>query len=282
MANYNNGEYIKEAIESILKQSYPNWELIITDDASTDKSVEIIEPFLSDSRIKFFKHEFNLGCGAAKRNCAINCTGEFLGVLDPDDVLGGKAMEIVADIFDKYKEVGFVYSNHYECDANLNIKGINKWAGEVNEGSSNLHLSKSTAFGAFRRKCYEKTSGFNPFFKKAVDKDIIYKLEEVTKLKFINIPLYYYRMHKNSISLGRNAQKASAYNILAKYDAYKRRIGTAIPNLTRDEIANELLLGSVKFLLSFSFILFFRLFLESVKIKPINFSGYFKLLKKMI
>ena len=61
IANYNNAKYIKKAIESVLKQTYKNWEIVIVDDASTDNSLEVIRPYLKDKRIKLVKHKENQG-----------------------------------------------------------------------------------------------------------------------------------------------------------------------------------------------------------------------------
>ena len=58
MANYNNSRFIEEAIESVLTQSYQYWELIIVDDYSTDNSIEIINKFLDDKRIKLYLHKY--------------------------------------------------------------------------------------------------------------------------------------------------------------------------------------------------------------------------------
>ncbi|GAH35075.1 unnamed protein product, partial [marine sediment metagenome] len=55
MANFNNANYIESAINSVLKQTYTNWELIIVDDCSVDDSIKIIKPFLSDKRIKLIQ-----------------------------------------------------------------------------------------------------------------------------------------------------------------------------------------------------------------------------------
>ncbi len=282
MANYNNGKYIDEAIESVLRQTYRNWELIIIDDASTDNSIEVISRYVNDKRIKLIKNNKNLGVGGTKRKCAFYATGKYIGILDPDDILDSEAIEIIIKEFGKKKYYGCIYTTHYQCDFKLKVLGINKWAGEIKNGSSNLQSSKTTAFLAFTKEVYDLTTGFDDFFKKAADKDLIYKLEEVTRLKFINKPLYYYRMHSNSISLGKNEQKASAYQALARYNAYKRRLGTNIPNLTKEQIANQLLLASFKFLFYFEFSLFFLSLIKSVQTKPINFFGYMVVFKKIL
>ena len=128
MANYNNARYIKQAIESVLKQSSKNWELIIVDDDSTDNSLEIIRHYLKDKRIKLIKHKKNLGCGAAKRTCAKNAKGQILGILDPDDNLHKDYVKIMTKTHLDNPDYGLIYFLHYNCDANLKIKEIAKIA----------------------------------------------------------------------------------------------------------------------------------------------------------
>lgn len=250
MANYNNGEYIKSAIESVLSQTYNDFELVIVDDASSDNSLDIIKEYLDDQRVKLIKHDKNLGCGATKRDCAQNADGDIFGILDPDDILDKEALKIVVEHYKEYPDCESVYANHYECDKNLNVVRISEWVGETSIKDSNLRVPRASHFFTFKKNIYFKTPGFNIDQKKAVDKDIIYKLEEFTPLSFINKPLYYYRMHDRGISLGKNAQEASAYDIMAKYEAYKRRLDTDISNLSQSEIKKLLFKGSLKFLLS--------------------------------
>ena len=66
MPSYNTGRFIKETIESVLSQTYSNWELIIVDDCSTDDTDEVVKPYLSDERIKYLKNEKNSGAAVSR------------------------------------------------------------------------------------------------------------------------------------------------------------------------------------------------------------------------
>ena len=61
MPSWNTARFIGESIQSVLAQTYTNWELLIVDDCSTDNTDEIVQPFLSDDRIKYFKNEKIVG-----------------------------------------------------------------------------------------------------------------------------------------------------------------------------------------------------------------------------
>jgi glycosyltransferase involved in cell wall biosynthesis len=96
MTAYNREKYIAEAIESVLSSDYKNYELIITDDCSTDKTLEIANRYaLSDSRIKVYANQNNLGDYHNRNKAASYATGKYLKYLDSDDTLypwGLKAM----------------------------------------------------------------------------------------------------------------------------------------------------------------------------------------------
>lgn len=85
---YNSESYISQTIDSVLKQTYENWELLITDDCSTDNSVEIIHSYMQkDSRIKLFKTEKNTGHPSVPRNISLSyAKGELIAFLDSDDL----------------------------------------------------------------------------------------------------------------------------------------------------------------------------------------------------
>lgn len=112
--NYNSSKYITDTIQSVLNQTYINWELLITDDGSTDDSVKIIENFCSkDKRIKLFKIA-NSGPAIARNNSIKNAKGIYLAFLDSDDLWFPKFLQIsIAKI--KNSE-GFVFSSYKRCN----------------------------------------------------------------------------------------------------------------------------------------------------------------------
>lgn len=81
---YNAQDYISDMVESVLQQSYPHFELIIVDDASTDRTAEIVRSF-SDTRIKLIRHSSNKGPGAARNTAIEAANGKWMALLDADD-----------------------------------------------------------------------------------------------------------------------------------------------------------------------------------------------------
>ncbi len=124
MPCYNAEKYISEAIESILLQTYTNWELIIVDDGSIDESKNIINKFKQkDARIKVFTHTENKGVSAARNLGIRNCSGQYIAFLDADDIARAKRLEIEARFLKTNKKFGAVGSQAQVIDLESHIIG---------------------------------------------------------------------------------------------------------------------------------------------------------------
>ena len=224
IANYNNGAYLLECIDSVLKQSYDNWEIIIVDDASFDTSSEIYKKIDTDSRIHIHINDKNYGCGYTKRRCIELAHGDIAGFLDPDDMLTTNALQIMVDEHMKNPQASLVYSTYYKCDDQMNIEYVNISCG-VPEQVDYLHYQRGAVhhFATFKIELYRKSEGLNPLFLRAVDQNLYYLLEEQGDLVFHNEPLYYYRFHNRSISIFHNTYKARYWHLIAIYEACVRR-----------------------------------------------------------
>lgn len=114
MPVYNCEKYISEAIESVLSQSYQNWELLIVDDGSTDHSPEIIDRYAQkDVRIQSF-HNKNEGVSAARNFALSKISGELVTFIDSDDVYHPDRLHRMVQIFEKYPNCDIVFSRHTE------------------------------------------------------------------------------------------------------------------------------------------------------------------------
>lgn len=96
--SWNSEKHILKTIESVQRQSYTNWEMIIVDDCSTDKTCEIVEEITkNDSRIRLIKQEVNGGAAKARTRAMRNATGRFIAYLDSDDIWHPKKLEHQVD-----------------------------------------------------------------------------------------------------------------------------------------------------------------------------------------
>lgn len=225
MANYNNSKYLKEAIQSVFDQTYTNWEVIIVDDASTDNSWDVIKDLSKKhNNIYSYQNIKNLKVAATKRRATELSNGEICAILDPDDKLVPTALEKQVQCHLEDSNCSMVSSKYYICDEVFNINGINTDVYKPEQNYSYL-ASKGgiNAFWSFKKSKYDLTRGFKTKYYLAEDQDLYYQLEEVGAVKVINEPLYYYRIHKNSISKNDNLATAYAYHLLAMFEAKNRR-----------------------------------------------------------
>jgi glycosyltransferase involved in cell wall biosynthesis len=235
IANYNNGQYLEECLQSVFNQTYTNWEIILVDDGSTDeKSHELYLKYMSHEQIKIFLNQGNKGCGYAKRRCAEEANGKICAFLDPDDTITLDALEIMVNKHIELPDFSLVYSTHYLCDENLTISKINDTIKQVDEkGYFCSRDAQVSHFASYKNEFYKATSGINPSLKRAVDQDLYYKLEETGPFYFVNQPLYFYRRHEAGISTAKNALKAKYWHAKVITNTYRRRATNNFP-LNRD------------------------------------------------
>lgn len=123
--SYNSEKYIRKTIESVQAQTYQNWEMIIVDDCSTDKTVEIVKNIAEvDPRVKLLQQNKNSGAGAARTRSMQNATGRFIAYLDADDIWKPKKLEKQVQ-FMKERDCGFSCTS-YEV-INDEGKPLNKY-----------------------------------------------------------------------------------------------------------------------------------------------------------
>lgn len=104
MPSYNTGKYIGQSIESVIKQTYKNWELIIVDDYSTDNTEKIIKAYLADKRIKYYKNMSNIGAAETRNYALRKAKGKWIAFLDSDDIWSKDKLE---------KQIKFMVDNNY-------------------------------------------------------------------------------------------------------------------------------------------------------------------------
>ncbi len=224
VASYNNEQYLDDMIQSVINQTYTNWELIITDDASPDNSNKIIEKYLTDKRIKLFKHDENKGAGAAFKTCTDNVKGEIVAMLGADDALKPEALEVLVNEYKKKPDAAMIIGGLEHTDENLCTIDKQTIFGNLPNGVNSI-LENGYALGwdTFKIDYYKKTEGFTEEQKRAVDQDLYFKMEEVGKIYFIEKCLYLYRENENGISQSNNWLLALKHKINAIEKAIKRR-----------------------------------------------------------
>lgn len=137
MPSYNTAKYISESIGSVQAQTYRNWELLIVDDCSTDDTDDIVKPFLTDERIKYFKNEKNSGAAISRNKALREAKGKWIAFLDSDDLWLSEKLE---------KQIAFMQENDYK----FSYTGYEK----IDEESKSLNMFVGGPKNVTRKKMY--------------------------------------------------------------------------------------------------------------------------------
>ena len=124
MPSYNTADYIGESIQSVLKQTYTCWELIIVDDCSTDKTDEVVASFINnDVRIKYIKNTKNSGAAVSRNRALKEAKGKWIAFLDSDDLWSPDKLKKQIS-FMKFNNYHFSYTNYVEIDEKSEFNGV--------------------------------------------------------------------------------------------------------------------------------------------------------------
>ena len=220
---YNREKYLGIAVDSVLRQTYQDWELIISDDGSIDGTLDIAQQFaLEDDRIQVLtaEHKGAVHALIAGFNAA---RGEVVGQLDSDDLLEPEAVELTVKALDEHPEWGMVYTNYVDISA----------SGQKTRPGKRCSISYSkerllTDFMVFhfrliRKSVYQKVEGFNVKFDRLEDYELCLRLSEMTNIGKINDYLYQYRIHPESLKVTMNELERIQLCEKAITEALKRR-----------------------------------------------------------
>ena len=197
---YNRENYLPKAIESILAQTYTHFELLIWDDGSTDQSLAISHHYAQqDDRIRVIAAPHQ-GRGISVSSACAEAKGEYLGIVDSDDLLGQTAIEETVQILENKPEIGMVYTDYILIDKDTKYLGIGEICKIPYDREKLLTTFMVFHFRLKRRNVYESVGGFDPDFKYAQDYDLCLKISEVTEIHHLPEVCYYYRQHKDTIS----------------------------------------------------------------------------------
>ncbi|MCL2413217.1 MAG: glycosyltransferase [Bacteroidales bacterium] len=234
---YNDEKNIGEAIESVLAQSYQNWEMLVVDDCSTDNSAEIIRSYCEkDSRIRYFKTDFPTGSPVVPRNIAIEkANGRFIAFLDSDDVWFSTKLEHQVKLFSDDK-TAIVFSNHEKIN-------------ETGERKNRIVIAPRTVTykRLLKENCIRNSAGIydakkvgKVYLQNVNYEDFVLWLEILKKgfvAKNTNTVEVLYRIRKNSISdnkiraakwtwnIYRNVEKLGVFKSLYYFFNYCVRAG---------------------------------------------------------
>ena len=226
IAHFNNSKYFKDCYDSLLLQTYENWEAVILDDASDENEKAAVQNLIkNDHRFKYFENSENQGVGFTKSKLIELATGEIVGYVDPDDAILPTAIEKSIEVFKKDKNTVLTYSRFFSCDKDL--KPINPFKSAQQVQNNDLYFFnypiQIAHFVCFKKATYLSTEKMNPDLKISEDQDLYLKLYEKGKVVFIDETNYLYRTHQGGISQNDHKKKSYEYWGKVIFDAMKRR-----------------------------------------------------------
>ncbi len=202
---YNYADYLPLAIESVLRQSFTDFELIIQDDCSSDNTVEVVERYLSDRRLIFQTNERNLGLAGNWNCCLSKAGGQYIKFIFADDLLASPdCLAKMVSVLDRDRSVSLVSSARNIIDSQsrlvhvLSDFGRGSFAAEGHKITSYCLLRLTNSIGEpsavmFRRA--DSGRGFSPRYAHALDMEFWFHLLEKGRFVFIDETLTSYRVH---------------------------------------------------------------------------------------
>jgi len=199
ITTYERIEYLKRAIKSVLSQTLSNFELIVVDDCSTDNTEQVVRSF-DDKRIKYVKHETNLGVHIARSNGIKKSQGEFIGFLDDDDEYLPEKLEKQVELFRKLPDnYGLVYSGYYVSNGtNIIARSHPSHKGEVRDILLKFNFV-GTLTTLIRSSCFKKI-GYFEFMPSIEDWDMWMRIAKHYAFDYVPEPLSIYYFHEAQVS----------------------------------------------------------------------------------
>jgi glycosyltransferase involved in cell wall biosynthesis len=213
MPAFNAERYVAQAIESVLAQTYTNWQLIVVNDGSTDDTGTIASKF-QDSRIKVV-HQPNAGEAAARNTALKNAEGAYLAFLDADDVYLPEHLNICIAWFDEHKDCDGLYTDGFYIDAKgLRLKPLSyrrrgPFRGDIFEEM----VRASDVFGTplcvvlNRKAIIDRKLDFDRDIVIGPDWDFLTRFAENARFGYLDQQTCLYRVHLDNVSLRTNRQK---------------------------------------------------------------------------
>lgn len=205
---YNRHQYIRQTVESVLNQTFQNFELIVIDDGSTDGTYEILKEYPQLRLMSHPKRE-NRGQSASINLGLASAHGRYIAILDSDDFWAPEKLELQVKFMENHVDVGLVYTNGYYTDESGVPTGSYYAKTHEERGDPNLMLLDcylALPLNALvRADIYGKVGNFEERFRASQDHDMLVRIAEVTRFAYIPEYTFYYRRHGQSISYTKQA-----------------------------------------------------------------------------
>lgn len=240
---YNSETYLKEAIDSVYAQTYPVWEIVFWDNASTDGSAEIAHSY--DGRLKYFRSERTTSLGSARNEALRQAHGEFVAFLDCDDLWHPSKLDKQVKLFED-PSVGLVFSDvvkfNSKGETQLIYETIPFYTGKCFRRLLEDYFLLISSVVVRKSALQDLNYWFDDRFSYVEEADLFMRLALSHNFAMVNEPLASFRVHGASIT-SKNFE-LHYYEVLQMLDAYEKDI-TDFSKLYREQIDRRKLAVSV-------------------------------------
>ena len=244
MSVYNGEKFLSEAVESILNQTFRNFEFLIIDDGSTDTSFQILSTYAAqDERVRIVRNDENVGLTRSLNKGLELSNGEYIARMDSDDISLPERLSSQVDFLDKRQEIAVVGSGIQIIDENSTVVGSRFPKNDNTFLKRNLIL-KNSAFAhssvMFRKDVVMKTGGYDNDFRYAQDYELWSRISENHSIGTIEKPLIQWRAIPDNISASKRTEQLECILQVSKLN-----INKAFPEVEVDLSAYENIFLSV-------------------------------------
>ena len=222
MGVYNEEQTLERCLDSILNQTYTNWEFIICDDGSTDGTIGILEKYQDkDNRIKVLKNEENMRLAASLNRCLGEAQGKYIARMDADDISSPERLAKQVEYLDKHEDIDCVGCNMMVFDESGD-KGVRN---SIEKPSKDDLLTKTPFYHPtimMRKTVYDNLKGYKVSKEtmRAEDLNLWFRFYK-ENYKGYNIQEILYRYHESKADYNKRTIKAAVRTVNVYLDGYK-------------------------------------------------------------
>lgn len=198
--SHNYGKYLDRSIGSVLAQTMDDWELIVIDDGSTDDTLERLQKYRSNPRIRVVAQE-NRGLNISNNIAIRLAAGKYVMRLDADDYLDENILTVLSSVLDRMPDVGLVYPDYYVVNDREEIVEIVRRK-KIGDEDEILDLPAHGACTMVRRDLLLAAGGYSEDFTCQDGYDLWLKMTARHRPYNVNVPLFYYRQHGTNLTRG--------------------------------------------------------------------------------
>ena len=195
---HNYGKYLDRAIQSVLIQTFHDFELIVVDDGSTDYTKDVLQPYAAHPQVRIVSKN-GVGLAAAANAGVRTGSGEYVVRLDADDYFDENILLVQSHFLDSNPHIHMVFADYYRVDLHGTILEHVRLP-KIHDEVTLLDRSPLAAGAMYRRACFDALGGYDESLKYQEDYDFWIRFIDRFNVYNLNLPLMYYRQHERSMS----------------------------------------------------------------------------------